>query len=393
VRARHALVFVAAAVALSACALIVGGLDGTRDFDGGAPSDATYSRTDAIAHLDASHHSADGGADSSHPRPDGGTDAGPRDDGGGACAPGTCQPVLVVGSQPKIPLLVVVPADETLYWIGDHGQIFFKFQGGPVSGLPSGEGVLNFVVDDDNVYWVSNSQELIARGPRDGGGSPTTLATVDYGTGMAVDATYLYWIDTTHTGNFVYRYPKTADAAAPDGGSTTLYTNGGGLTSLAIDSQNLYILGYSEMISLLRSAPTAPVNLPTPTLNASFRLAGDPSGVTWYTAHSVDDAGVLTRYSPSNAAQTSIAASPGIVQAASDGVHVYWIEDPAAGTADASAGAAVATLRRAAIDGGAAVVLVARLLHPTAIAVGQDAVFWAAEQTGGASYAISSVPK
>jgi len=81
------------------------------------------------------------------------------------------------------------------------------------------------------------------------------------------------------------------------------------------------------------------------------------------------------------------------VRAASDGVHVYWIDDPLLSTADASASSATGTLSRATITGTQTVVLASGLLHPTAIAVGDEHVFWAAEKAGGATSAIWSVPK
>ena len=356
-RTRHVLAAVAVAVGASACAILVGSLDGTRSFDGGTNGDASArpdvrldvhaARVDAadasadaaLGHADArdvSVVSVDAGHDSASPPA--------ADAGSDACAPGTCVPALVAGGQPvPLEILAVYPADESLYWVGTSGQIFVKLSAQPPVALPTISGAAGLAVDDSFVYFFIAHQPGVRRVNRLGTGTAILWATSITPAALTIDQSYVYIAEGSGpTTDHLYRLPQPGpdagsdDAGGPDGAVNIPYTPLTELISLAMDSSHLYAVGYNEILFEMPTGTLVqtPIHAPLP-LDIFFPLAGDPTGVVWHTV----DGGALQRFNPTTLIETNIATSHTIVRAASDGVHVYWIDDPLLSTADASASA------------------------------------------------------
>ena len=84
--------------------------------------------------------------------------------------------------------------------------------GGQIETLTAGLAPYSVVVDDAYVYWisresVSSSQCTISRLPKDGGDAVALVGDLACPTGLAVDATSLFFPDTNH--GRVLRAPKT----------------------------------------------------------------------------------------------------------------------------------------------------------------------------------------
>ena len=93
--------------------------------------------------------------------------------------------------------------------------------GGSRSALAFGDrcagGATDFVIDDANLYWVASTTSpnahVIMKVPIGGGPSTPLVTATDFReiTGLAGDATYVYWEDDADT-NRVLRIPKTGGA-------------------------------------------------------------------------------------------------------------------------------------------------------------------------------------
>jgi hypothetical protein len=85
-------------------------------------------------------------------------------------------------------------------------------------------------VDATNVYWITQQAVLVTK--KEGGGTPTTLATGTYLASLAIDATTVYWTDVMS--GSVWR------AALDGSGAPTQLIASLNPSALVVDGLNLY---------------------------------------------------------------------------------------------------------------------------------------------------------
>lgn len=175
--------------------------------------------------------------------------------------------------------------------------------------------------DATNAYWLdfASGAGNVVKAPISGAGPVTPLAAIGAAGGIAVDATYVYWADTST----VKRVPIA-------GGSVTTLVSGVGSPSfLAVDSTNLYYTAVSNSLfrqPLASTTSTTLMNSTTMTYTAS-----GPSTFYW------SDGTTIKSISLTGGAVGTASASPikvlytaatghGVAALAVFGNSVYWID-------------------------------------------------------------------
>jgi hypothetical protein len=366
------------AAGVAACAGILGIEDRNLDTQGDA------STAEGGGHVDGSpdtSQAGDGGTAADGPV---GNDGPAGNDGPGGDAPpaegGTCPDPCTLATGLDHPFLMT--SDSTnVYWteFGDVlGSGNGKVSSCPVTGCGSGgptvigQGLTNprgIAVDAQNVYFATATYSAVVGAiwscPLAGcNGSPHQLATASIPFGVAVDSTYVYWVDNDL--GEVHRVAKTGG-----GGDIVLYDAGSGLLSqpeqCTVDAVNVYLTdSFGDLFRV-------PVGGGVPTM-----MAGGSRGGGWPVA--VDSAnaylgapGQITRM-PKTATDGGDPIATGIPDP--DGLAIdlatgtiYWSNWGAGSGTDGTVG-------KAALDGGSSAVLSASLVTPEAVAVSGSYVLW-----------------
>jgi hypothetical protein len=84
-------------------------------------------------------------------------------------------------------------------------------------------------LDATNAYWLDSSAGILWKAPLSGGGSPTPLSAIGGATGIAVNATSVYWSD----GTLIRRVPIA-------GGTADTFVSGTSPAALSVDGSNVY---------------------------------------------------------------------------------------------------------------------------------------------------------
>ena len=281
----------------------------------------------------------------------------------------------------------VVSDDVSVYWI-EFGTAFGSKDGTvkscPVAGCGAGPTLLasallnprGIVVDSTNVYFAtatftSNVPGAIWSCPLAGcNGSPTMLAPAGIPDGIAVDSTYVYWVDSDeNTVNRVLKNGTSAvalnDAASPGPGfNSPQYC--------VVDGVNVYVSDANQSVVRLPIAGGAPPTVIAHGTGGDSPLAIDPSNI-YYVAN-----GKIC-----SAAKTSTDGGPVIAGGFAhllgltldgDAGQLYWADY---GSGMANDG----TVGKVGIDGGM-FMLASMLATPESVTVSGAHLFWVSNGTG-----------
>ena len=143
---------------------------------------------------------------------------------GGACQGGLCQPVVLASGQSSATAIAVNAT--SVFWTnyGASGAVMkVPIGGGTPTTLASGqENAAYIAIDDTSVYWTTSHQIVTTKSGTVNkmpisGGTVTTLGTcaTSIPTGLAIDATSVYWLC----------YEGRINKVAKAGGTTTTLTS------------------------------------------------------------------------------------------------------------------------------------------------------------------------
>lgn len=385
--------------ALVACAGVWGIQDRSLDplledglADGGSSQDGTSGGDDGTTKSDV-QQSTDGAGGDSPSNADG---PGTASDGGDAGSPGPdapagdaqpgCDP-CTLASGLNHPWFMTADS-QNVYWTewGDNwGAGNGSVRGCSVNGCMAGPtsyaiGLTNprgIAVDATNIYYATATYGGVTGGiwscaVAGCNGSPALLADAGIPFGVAVDSTYVYWVDWDD--GSVHKVAKGGASPAVtlyDGGpyddaGDTLYEP----AQLVVDGTNLYFGDYSEDIIAMSTNGGSPLFLGNSVNGGSygqyFGIVTDTTsvysggnGVIMRAAKSVEDSGVNFI--------NGVLAAVDLKRDPATGL-VYWANW---GTGSANDG----TIGRFATDGGKRV-MQASLATPEAVAISGNYLFW-----------------
>jgi hypothetical protein len=217
-------------------------------------------------------------------------------------------------------------------------------------------------VDATTVFWATNQGHEIRAVPI-GGGSPRTLyVTLNAPTAIAVDDTYLYWVDGS-----VNKAPKNVDAGAP-----TVLGGHVDASELRIDSTSLYFWGQQNLgdpvVFALDKVTGAERGYAYNTGNdTAFGIAVNSQSAFWFWDHGYPGNLVCGLYVAPKGAPSS---SYGIVAVdvpghdlVADDCNVYWTTDNS-------------TIWSAGVAGGGAQQMTASASKSHRLAVDDAYVYW-----------------
>jgi len=352
----------------AACSSILGIQDRSLDTAGGADGQAAETGVDG------------GGGDVAQ-----GDSSTPTDSGTAEAAPCNAPCPVITG----LDLPESITADSNnIYWteFGDtSGAMNGSVKGCPLAGCGSGPKVYAtaqpnagvILTDGQNLYWSNYA----GSGSTGGGiytcpvsgctGSPRLVVAASQPWGIAIDATFIYWV--SQSDQSLHRAPK-------GGGSDTQLWDGGDISNLSgrsaayltVDDASAYIvddwsdlykvpLGGGNSLPLYASGSSA--------TQGDWHLLLDPSGILFGdgTKQLLQHASTTTPASDTPFV-TSLPAPYGVFRDPATG-DIYWADNGSGMAADG-------TIGRIQADGGGKTVLVASLPDPTTLTVGGGTVYW-----------------
>ncbi len=401
-RLPHAVLTVAA-VGIAACAGILGIEDRSQDPEsldgstGGNQLDGNGSSPDGRSQtgVDGTMPTDDGGATASDapgtqpgedaPGTQPGVDAGA--DAPTGATPPACPTPCLLASNLNHPFLMASDATR-VYWteFGDElgaGNGFVK--GCALAGCPGGPtiyaaGLTNprgIAVDGLNVYFATASyggvQGAIWSCPLTGcGGSPTELAAADIPYGVAVDATYVYWVD--YDDSTVHKVAKSG--AADAGGDILLYDAASGISiengQCVVDGPFLYFTDANGDALREPVGGGEPLYYGYGGYGGEFGITTDPTyvyfggeGEILRSPKTLADG--AAPFSKTVADPTGLAFDPA-------SSHIYWSNWGSGGINDGTVG-------KISIDGGGRQVLASSLASPEAVTVSGNDALWISNGT------------
>jgi hypothetical protein len=324
--------------------------------------------------------------------PDGrGADAPSLGPEAGVDAPSCTDPCLLVSGL-NHPFLMAADATN-VYWTefgDDLGTANGYVKACAVGGCPSGpvvyaQGLTNprgIAVDAQNVYFGTATYGAVTGGIWScavGGcaGSPTHLAAATIPYGVAVDGTFVYWVDNDD--GTVHKVPKSGGTALVlyDGG---VYDDAGNTLSelgqCVVDGPYLFFGDYSEDLVRMSVNGGTPAFLGNGFNNAFY---GSYFGVT------TDTASVYSGGNGNVYRANKLVANSGATVASGIAEPIGLVRDPASGLLYwanyGSGNANDGTVGKVGTDGGGQRVLQSALTTPDAVAVSGNWVFWLSNGT------------
>jgi hypothetical protein len=358
-------------LALAACSSILGIQDRSLDTAG----------ADAMT---GDGHVAETGVDSG-----GGSDA-PADtspaldSGGPEVAP--CPAPCAVATQLNLPEAITADSNN-IYWteFGDtSGAQNGTVKGCPLAGCGSGPKVYAtaqpnpgvILSDGQTLYWSNYAGSQTGGGiyscPVSGcTGSPALVVAALEPWGIALDATYVYWV--SQADESFHRAPRNggADTELWDGGDIISLGGSHSASYVTLDSTSAYIIddwsnlfkvpiGGGNALPLYFSGSSA--------VNGDWNLLQDPTGLLFGDGNKQ----ALLRGStmtPGAEVPLVMAAAPtGVARDPATG-DIYWVDNGTGTAADGNIG-------RISPDGGGKTILVASLANPVTLTVAGGNVYW-----------------
>jgi hypothetical protein len=234
-----------------------------------------------------------------------------------------------------------------------------------------------------NIYWTSGFGGLLMTGPLDGGGV-TTLTSGAGVSGIAVDASNVYWVGGDETGNWVVKMALTGGGTPVTLASAQL----GGPSFIAVDTENVYWTGGGNGGGEPVSGSVAKVAIGggTPTTlaldqDAPQNIVLDSTYVYWTNFVG----GAVMRVAKTGGTPTTLASGQSLALGlAVDGTSVYWTSTAAGGdpgpTGDA--GPSSGRVMKAALSGGTPVTLASCQGSPMNVAVDSTSIYWTNSGSG-----------
>ena len=268
-------------------------------------------------------------------------------------------PTTTILSEESSPSAFVV-AGNNIYALGESTVMTVPVSGGQPVTLASGQVfTYGIATDSTNIYWT----HLEGGGPIKkmplAGGAPTTLAPLatEYSpSAIAVDATSVYWLNTTSAGYGLLPPYHTAIMKTSLGGGTPVILASdtepnprGGSYGIAVDATSVYWINTSNTVGGgFSTLMKVPIGGGTPTTLASGS------------------------FSPSAIGQIAV-----------DATSVYWVNSSDYRSAN---GSVMAVAR----EGGTPTTLAARQTTAGGLAIDATSVYWT---TGGDTYGDGAVLK
>jgi len=251
----------------------------------------------------------------------------------------------------------------------------------------STESAVALAVDATNLYWVNSSGSVVKVAIS--GGSTTTLATGQNSPqAIALDSANVYW--TTTDGN-VATVPKSSTGSATP---SDVASGQSGILGLAISGGNAYWGASGDADYEIRTVPTSGTGAPTLvsafSSGPAYGVAVDSTSVYWTTKSGLFSA-ALGGMGDSGAPVTSLGGlgGNGVVALAIDSSNAYWGSFAAGG----------GTLQKVAKTGGGATQLASGQFGPNGLAVDSSSIYWTTQAglvlklplSGGSPTTLASV--
>jgi hypothetical protein len=361
-----------ALVAIAACSSLSGLSNGGANADAG---DATASQPDAAPDTQVTQQ--DGATGDTGPiQPDA---AMPPDSTPG-CTSSPC--VLATGLNHPF----AMTSNETnVYWVEvgtDIGTADGAVKGCPVAGCGAGPTVLasalinprGLAIDGSNVYFGTAGFGASSGGiwscPLAGCGNPTLLASAQTPWGMAVDATYLYWVDNNDSS--VHRTPKAggADLLLYDGGGPTIILP----TGCVVDSAFVYLTDSNEDVARVPVAGGPLLVMTTGSFGGSCPITLDQNDLYYGPAQTSVLLKASKTATDAGAPIAIMIPQPLGVAMDPDGGVVYWANFGSGVVNDG-------TIGKVNVDGTNQINVATSLVAPYAVTVTSTNVFWLSSGT------------
>lgn len=264
-----------------------------------------------------------------------------------SCIDGRC--VVTLAANASQPWQLVVDSTH-VYWIDRGLGIVEKVPlgGGASTTLASGTNGYSLAMGGDSLYW-NDPTSGVMKGSKNGGAAvQLAVPNMEYGEGIAVDATSVYWTDSYS--------PGAVKKVSRDGGVvSTLASNLSQPEGIAVDSTSLYWTTFDGTLTTsdLNGANMQQLTTGSP---SAVGLAIDAANVYWTTSNAVmqiprGGGQALTVASDQNAPYA----------VAVDDANVYWVGNEFA-------------IKKAPIGGGPVTTLVGA--RGEGIAVDGTSVYW-----------------
>jgi hypothetical protein len=158
-----------------------------------------------------------------------------------------------------------------VYWASEHCIVREPIGGGTATCVVEGGGGADdtnpgtLLVDAANAYWVNGAGSAVLYGPLSGGRATEIASGQAYTTGLAIDASNVYWTTSGPGGTAGTVMKKPIQSLASPGVAPTqlLSLSGAGPSSLATDGAHLYFTTYQGSVMRLTFATGEWVTLTT----------------------------------------------------------------------------------------------------------------------------------
>lgn len=164
---------------------------------------------------------------------------------------------------------------DNVYWTAPTGLSSVPVSGGGIAMLAGGTPASGSIgLDADSVYWASSVG--VMRVPKTNA-NPVTLAATTSATAVAVDATDVYWIDSSAAA--IFRVPISG------GTPTMVVSSPPNLAALAVDGINVYWTSYSAGTVSKVPVDGGPVVTLASAQSFPTNIAVDSTSVYWTNAN------------------------------------------------------------------------------------------------------------
>jgi hypothetical protein len=269
---------------------------------------------------------------------------------------------------------------QSVYWADNYGSKSVQkvgLCGGTPVTLAGGYGAMSMAIDATSVYW--STADAVWKTPLSGGIS-TTLASAQIGPGaITLGGSYVYWM------NFSAANEGTLVKLPRSGGTPVTVLSGlDEQSGLAVDATSLYFTTYNPgAVMKVGLDGGLPVTLVGGQIGPS-QIALDATSVYWTNTY----VGTLSKVGLNGGTPTTLASGSPFGLAV-DATSVYWT-NPSICPDDG--GPCAGAVMKTPLGGGTAVTLASQEYSPASIAVDATSVYWV-NRSGPGGTADGSVRK